>query len=117
MQRIEKYLEEEEVPAWASSLSAFPPEIDEGNVGFCAASFQWQSQAEAGNLTNRFQLGPLNFVFPEGELSLVTGATGSGKTALLAALLGGEYSLGLISSDCTRDTLPFRERSDRQNEP
>ncbi|KAI6003466.1 P-loop containing nucleoside triphosphate hydrolase protein [Pisolithus orientalis] len=37
---------------------------------------------------NRFELRDINVCFPKGELSLVTGPTGCGKTALLLALLG-----------------------------
>ncbi|KAG8835961.1 hypothetical protein FRC17_010930 [Serendipita sp. 399] len=36
----------------------------------------------------RFELQDINIIFPEGELTLVTGATASGKTALLLAQLG-----------------------------
>ncbi|KAG8875451.1 hypothetical protein FRC20_003865 [Serendipita sp. 405] len=36
----------------------------------------------------KFELRDINIIFPEGELSLVTGATASGKTALLMAQLG-----------------------------
>ncbi|KXN85925.1 ATP-dependent bile acid permease [Leucoagaricus sp. SymC.cos] len=36
----------------------------------------------------RFELKDLNIRFPEGELTIVTGSTASGKTALLMALLG-----------------------------
>ncbi|KZV99859.1 hypothetical protein EXIGLDRAFT_668146 [Exidia glandulosa HHB12029] len=35
-----------------------------------------------------FQLHDINIVFPRGELSVITGATGSGKSSLLSALLG-----------------------------
>ncbi|PIL29150.1 ATP-binding cassette transporter [Ganoderma sinense ZZ0214-1] len=37
---------------------------------------------------HRFELRDINVLFPEGELTLVTGPTASGKTALLMALLG-----------------------------
>ncbi|KAI1792466.1 multidrug resistance-associated ABC transporter [Ganoderma leucocontextum] len=37
---------------------------------------------------HRFELRDINVLFPEGELTLVTGPTASGKTALLLALLG-----------------------------
>ncbi|KAF9442979.1 multidrug resistance-associated ABC transporter [Macrolepiota fuliginosa MF-IS2] len=37
---------------------------------------------------HRFELRDLNIRFPEGELTVVTGPTASGKTALLMALLG-----------------------------
>lgn len=35
-----------------------------------------------------FNLSDLNITFPVGKLSVVTGPTGSGKTAILTALLG-----------------------------
>ncbi|KAI0749063.1 hypothetical protein C8Q74DRAFT_1374158 [Fomes fomentarius] len=37
---------------------------------------------------HRFELRDINVMFPEGKLTLVTGPTASGKTALLMALLG-----------------------------
>lgn len=37
---------------------------------------------------HRFELRDINVIFPEGQLTLVTGPTASGKTALLLALLG-----------------------------
>ncbi|KAF8220884.1 multidrug resistance-associated ABC transporter [Tricholoma matsutake] len=40
------------------------------------------------NSDHRFELRDLNVRFPEGELSLITGPTASGKTGLLMALLG-----------------------------
>ncbi|GBE87310.1 ATP-dependent bile acid permease [Sparassis crispa] len=42
----------------------------------------------AVDMTHRFELRDISVMFPEGELSVVTGPTGSGKTALLMALLG-----------------------------
>ncbi|KAH9922425.1 multidrug resistance-associated ABC transporter [Fomitopsis serialis] len=51
------------------------------------------NQSTAGSTTNgngdhRFELRDLTVMFPEGQLSVVTGPTASGKTALLMALLG-----------------------------
>ncbi|KZT05166.1 multidrug resistance-associated ABC transporter [Laetiporus sulphureus 93-53] len=40
------------------------------------------------NGDHRFELRDINVIFPEGELTVVTGPTASGKTALLMALLG-----------------------------
>ncbi|KAJ6577612.1 multidrug resistance-associated ABC transporter [Mycena capillaripes] len=41
-----------------------------------------------GNENNRFELRDISVLFPEGKLSVITGPTASGKTALLMALLG-----------------------------
>ncbi|KAK7677231.1 hypothetical protein QCA50_019825 [Cerrena zonata] len=40
------------------------------------------------NTDHRFELRDITVMFPEGELTVVTGPTASGKTALLMALLG-----------------------------
>ena len=92
MQRIERFLKEEEVPDWASSLKrdVSASSSNEAEVGFDNATFEWdvgQKEAPA-----RFTLGPLTIRFPPGKLSLVSGPTGSGKSALLTALLGGTLS-------------------------
>ena len=42
----------------------------------------------ASQSDRRFELRDINVIFPEGKLSLITGPTASGKTALLMALLG-----------------------------
>lgn len=110
MQRIEAFLKEDEVPDWATALKRKPIEKplpslpstssrplqpgrgkakDETRVGFEKGIFTW-SVIPRGRQYAPFKLGPLNVDFPVGELSLVSGATGSGKTALLLSLLGGE---------------------------
>jgi len=110
MQRIEAFLKEDEVPDWASSLkrkttewkptpsaSSQPPRLGrrilepvkvETKIGFEKAIFTW-SVIPRGRQHTPFKLGPLNLSFPIGKLSLVSGATGSGKTAVLLSLLGG----------------------------
>ncbi|KAJ7170194.1 pleiotropic drug resistance ABC transporter [Mycena filopes] len=88
MQRIEAFLAEDEVPEWASTLTSSPPDSPKTDIGFTAATFEWQVPSQSPSVTARFQLGPLDFKFPTGKLTLVSGATGSGKTALLLALLG-----------------------------
>ena len=121
MQRVETFLKEDEVPDWASSLKVKPTDRkplpplpstpsqpsqigpgkgkrkDERMVGFENGIFTWSSIAR-GRLHTPFKLGPLNFNFPIGKLSLVSGATGSGKTALLLSLLGGKLSEASVRS-------------------
>lgn len=97
MQRIEQYLKEAEVPDWACSLTATgqPAASEEGKVGFEAGFFEWDI-APKSDMPSRFTLGPLDIQFPKGKLTLVSGATGSGKSALLAALLGGMVQHALM---------------------
>ena len=94
MQRIQDFLKEDEVSDWASTLSIPIPNsshVMDNKVGFSEASFEWQDPFGSTTAVSRFQLGPLDVVFPTGKLSIVSGATGSGKSALLAALLGGMF--------------------------
>ena len=95
MQRIDEFLKEAEVEDWASSLKSTTTtpsqDIDSGKVGFVDGVFEWDASPRDG--PSRFTLGSLNTEFPCGKLTLVSGATGSGKSALLSALLGGMPSL------------------------
>ncbi|OCH93071.1 P-loop containing nucleoside triphosphate hydrolase protein [Obba rivulosa] len=88
MQRIETFLAEEEVPEWASSvkMSSDARAATNKDIGFEDASFEWD--ASPADEPVRFTFGPLNVKFPFAKLTLVSGPTGSGKSALLAALLG-----------------------------
>jgi ABC-type multidrug transport system fused ATPase/permease subunit len=88
MQRIQKFLAEDEVPNWATSLQKHDPAEHAGVTGFTHATFAWDTTSAA-----RFTLGPLNLAFPHGKLSLVCGATSSGKTALLNSLLGETHCM------------------------
>jgi hypothetical protein len=107
MQRISKFLGEEEVPDWASTLNC-PKRQPSGILGFSgSAKFQWQSDPEGTG--PRFELGPLDVVFPDGKLSLVVGPTGSGKSALLAALLGGTAPVPAWLS-CARADAFFKKK-------
>lgn len=89
MQRIESFLEESEVPEWASSFMATPVVLNT-ETGFSNATFEWPSMPKAEPSIACFELGPLNITFPKGKLTLVSGPTGSGKSALLLSMLGGK---------------------------
>ncbi|KAG1754951.1 P-loop containing nucleoside triphosphate hydrolase protein [Suillus paluster] len=95
MQRIEGLLAEQEVPEWASSLSTVntDSEADCSDIGFNDATFEWHGVRKESMTESRFQLGPLDIKFPKNKLSLISGATGAGKSALLAALLGEMHCL------------------------
>ncbi|KAF7974527.1 hypothetical protein HWV62_11990 [Athelia sp. TMB] len=106
VERIGKFLEEDEVSEQVSSLNQYdsivPPadrNID-SRLGLQHASFKWNEVEEhegdqAPSTTDaelrferRFELRDINVIFPEGELSMITGPTASGKSAMLMALLG-----------------------------
>lgn len=56
------------------------------NVAFDHASIAWPVDDEAPK--DRFILHDLNLSFPRGQLSVISGKTGSGKSLLLSALIG-----------------------------
>lgn len=76
MQRIQKYMNEEEVDAWASSLKRSTEPVDE-HVGFEEAVVGWHSRSDLADESLEFSLH-LNVDFHPG-LTLVSGGTGSGK--------------------------------------
>ncbi|KAH8913704.1 hypothetical protein BT69DRAFT_122530 [Atractiella rhizophila] len=112
--RIETFLKEDEVPTWVSSLADSSkntkPVEEDKRVGFESATIAYEEDTlekatadvpapaegeedaqEVGTPVEEdkgFRLVDLDVTFPEGKLTLVTGASGSGKTSLLLALLG-----------------------------
>jgi ABC-type transport system involved in cytochrome bd biosynthesis fused ATPase/permease subunit len=106
------------VPDWVSSLKRIEiADPGSPKIGFENASYRWNSgkQTEAASANGNgtalpaagpssptssgdatvfesaeayFRLSDLNVDFPIGRLTVVTGPTGSGKTAILTALLG-----------------------------
>ncbi|KAJ7784449.1 hypothetical protein B0H16DRAFT_1492535 [Mycena metata] len=110
--RIAVFLAEDEVSGQISSLTQDNSEpvltgSDDDRLGLENASFRWNeiegaddALPEADNATTvsddsrrsftgrRFELKDVSVLFPEGVLTVVTGPTASGKTALLMAILG-----------------------------
>lgn len=80
LQRISVFLDEEEIPEEEQDFSESHPMI-----GFKNASFQWHSACVD---TTNIALQDINLEFPRGQLSIICGPVGSGKTSLLLALLG-----------------------------
>ena len=78
-------------------------------VSFKDATISWPSDGEVEDL---FTLRHMNIEFPNGELSVVSGRTGSGKSLLLAAILG---EVELLSGEITAPQAPnFEERRDEK---
>ena len=86
LRRIETYLQSAEVPSVA------PLDGHSHPISLVSATVTWPSGARASAASTprggKFILTDLNLNFPLGELSLVCGKLGSGKSLLLLALLG-----------------------------
>ena len=101
IERIERYLNSPEIAVNTNDAS---------NISFENASLAWPSdeKKEAGN--ERYVLRNLDISFPENELSVVSGKTGTGKSLLLAAILG---EVDVLSGKINVPRAPVtRERRD-----
>ncbi|KAG2181050.1 hypothetical protein INT43_008632 [Umbelopsis isabellina] len=101
LRRINSFLDEDEVPHtnnFEGLNDAHVPhrvisDEDSKKIGFENATFKWHTDTTHSETVNEdavasFFLRDLDVMFPLGELSIVCGSTGSGKTSLLLALLG-----------------------------
>ncbi|ORZ16766.1 P-loop containing nucleoside triphosphate hydrolase protein, partial [Lobosporangium transversale] len=101
LDRINKFLSEEELVRDITVTKLGPKAHitpSHPTIGFVNASYIWPSKENAqienkkfekkNWFQKRFKLKNLSVAFPVGQLSLVVGPTGSGKSALLLALLG-----------------------------
>ncbi|CAG8540389.1 15319_t:CDS:10 [Funneliformis mosseae] len=93
IKRIEKFLNEEEIK------NKLEVDLEDGEnvlgqeskVGFENATITWNQPKDSVDDTESeplFRMEKLNLEFPIGELSLICGPTGSGKTLILMSLLG-----------------------------
>ncbi|KAF9584468.1 hypothetical protein BGW38_006357 [Lunasporangiospora selenospora] len=96
--RIDRFLDEEEVLLYSNTKLRKSQPTDP-IIGFKNATFSYagKTDQDAANTAHangetisghHFELRDLNLEFPVGELSVITGPTGSGKTSLLLSLLG-----------------------------
>ena len=79
VERIERYLNSPEIAVNTN---------DAPNISFENASIAWPSDEEKEAGDERYVLRNVNISFPEKELSVVSGKTGTGKSLMLAAILG-----------------------------
>ncbi|ERS99237.1 hypothetical protein HMPREF1624_04435 [Sporothrix schenckii ATCC 58251] len=82
---------------------------DGDEILFDKASIAWPSDEDIDE-SERFVLRDVNLTFPQGELSVISGKTGTGKSMLLSAILG-EVDL-LAGSITVPDGLSIDDRHD-----
>ena len=102
MKRIDKYLKGPEISKVTKNNT---------EVAFENASLAWPVDEETPE-AERFVLRNVDFTFPKGELSVISGKTGTGKSLMLAAILG-ESDL-LAGSIYTPDAPTLDERQDQK---
>lgn len=104
IKRIDSYLQ-------GAEISEITQEADE--ISFDNASISWPSDANsvsADGDADRFILRHVSAAFPKGELSVISGKTGSGKSLMLAAILG---EVDLLSGTISKPRAPpLHERHD-----
>lgn len=87
---------------------------DGHDVAFDNASIAWPVDVEVPE-EGRFVLRNINLSFPRGELSVISGKTGTGKSLLLSSLLGEADLLdGTVQMP---PTLPPEDRNDNKAHP
>lgn len=90
LKRVEDYLAETQLDESVNVSN--PPIFPSSPVEFLeSSSFSWSSEKNnnPSNASRRFTLKEISVKFPKGRLSVIHGPTGSGKSSILAAILGG----------------------------
>lgn len=85
--RIERFLQSTETSKY-KQLAGSHRGPNSPDIGFDSATFSWESSDPTVTSGTDFKLRDLDIAFKIGELNVVVGPTGSGKTSLLLALLG-----------------------------
>ncbi|CDK28703.1 unnamed protein product [Kuraishia capsulata CBS 1993] len=81
LDRVQEFLEEEDCDKYEQLTSPRSP--DSPLIGFKDATMAWSTTSKTD-----FRLRDIDVAFKENSLNVIIGATGSGKTSLLLALLG-----------------------------
>lgn len=108
IKRIQKYLDQEEIDPPSPTTAEQPTRLAFNNATVAWSKTSGSSSTPSSSLSDAtrldsdsFILKDLNLAFPANELSVICGATGTGKTLLLLSLLGESVILK-GSVDCPR---------------
>lgn len=107
--RIQAFLDEPDTLKYRQLSRPGPADptigFDDAIVGYASHEQSKDDEFEP------FRLGPLDLSFPEGQLSVIAGPVGSGKTTLIASLLGETTLLGgkifMPDDHANRDVCPI----------
>jgi ABC-type multidrug transport system fused ATPase/permease subunit len=112
--RIEEYLAEPETDKYSQLSARKEGEDGQPFIGFENGTFSWGgTDMKDQTAADAFKLMDLDLKFRAGNLNVVVGPTGSGKTSLLMALLGEmtklKGSVFLPGGRCREDLKPDSE--------
>ncbi|KAI0881492.1 putative ATP-binding cassette transporter protein [Annulohypoxylon maeteangense] len=93
-----------------AEISKVTKEADE--VTLDNASIAWPSDNQDEEDIDRFVLRNVNISFPKGELSIISGKTGSGKSLMLAAVLG---EVDILSGSISVPRAPSQRHDQKAN--
>ncbi|PRT53528.1 ATP-dependent bile acid permease [Wickerhamiella sorbophila] len=85
LSRIAIYLEQEETPKYTNLNPQHPRGPSSPHIGFEKATLSWDTSGED---SSAFKLRNIDLSFVPGDVNVIIGPTGSGKTSLLLGLLG-----------------------------
>lgn len=109
LNRVDEFLNEDETEKNTQLLQIKDHETGEPIIGFKKATFSWGGRASRRkDGSTPFRMIDLDVKFHVGQLNIVAGPTGSGKTSLLMALLGEMTLLNgsvMLPGNCSRDEL------------
>ncbi|KAI9758557.1 MAG: hypothetical protein M1835_000589, partial [Candelina submexicana] len=87
--RVEEFLEEDETEKYIQLAQNFEDDDGQPMIGFDKATFTWAGkETNEGTVSDAFRMIDIDTKFTVGQLNVIAGPTGSGKTSLLMALLG-----------------------------
>ncbi len=87
--RVEEFLDEEETEKYTQLAQDFEDDNGQPMIGFDKATFTWGGkESNNGDVSDAFRMIDIDTKFTVGQLNIIAGPTGSGKTSLLMSLLG-----------------------------